>query len=53
MSEPKKCENPACSCIAEKGQNFCSAQCEGTKGRLELSVNAGIPHLEATQRGFS
>jgi hypothetical protein len=32
MPETKKCENSACSCIPDKGQNFCSTHCEGTKG---------------------
>jgi hypothetical protein len=43
MSESKKCENPACSCIPEKGQNFCSAHCEGTKGATEVVCECGHP----------
>jgi len=53
MSEPKKCENFACSCIPEKGQSFCSAHCEGTKGATGVVCECGIPHAKATQRWFS
>ena len=43
MSDTKKCENPACSCIPEKGQNFCSTHCEGTKGTTEIICECGHP----------
>ena len=43
MSEAKKCENSACSCIPEKGQNFCSTHCEGTKGTTEIICQCGHP----------
>ena len=43
MSEPKKCENSACSCIPEKGQNFCSPHCEGIKGTTEIICECGHP----------
>ncbi len=39
MSDPKKCENPACSCIAPKG----STDCEVTKGTTEIVCQCGHP----------
>jgi hypothetical protein len=41
MSDTKKCANPACSCIPEKGAKFCGAHCEGTKGTTEIACQCG------------
>jgi hypothetical protein len=43
MSDPKKCENPACSCVPPKGENFCSPHCESTKGTTEIVCQCGHP----------
>lgn len=43
MSDSKKCENPACSCVTEKGQSFCSTHCEGTKDSTEIICECGHP----------
>jgi hypothetical protein len=41
MSDSKKCKNVACSCIPEKGEDYCSAHCEGMKGSTEISCACG------------
>jgi hypothetical protein len=43
MSDPKKCENPACSCIPQKGESFCSPRCEAAKGTTEIMCQCGHP----------
>jgi hypothetical protein len=43
MADTKKCENPACSCVPAKGDNFCSPHCEGTKGTTEIICECGHP----------
>jgi hypothetical protein len=43
MADPKKCENPACSCLPAKGDNFCSPHCEGAKGTTEIICGCGHP----------
>jgi metallothionein len=37
----EKCENPACSCTAPKGEDFCGAHCEGMKGKTEVICQCG------------
>lgn len=43
MSDPKKCSNPACSCVPANGENFCSTHCEATKGTTEIMCQCGHP----------
>jgi hypothetical protein len=43
MSDPKKCSNPACSCVPQKGEDFCSTHCESTKGSIEIMCECGHP----------
>lgn len=42
----EKCENPACSCPVNKGEKFCSAHCEGTKGTVEVVCQCGHPSCQ-------
>lgn len=37
----KKCENPACSCTADAGQDYCSAHCESMEGNSEVVCRCG------------
>jgi hypothetical protein len=41
MTDAKKCDNPACTCIPPKGENYCSAHCEALKGAVEISCQCG------------
>jgi hypothetical protein len=41
MAQPKKCENPACSCIPTDGSKYCSAHCEGIAGKTEVLCACG------------
>ncbi len=44
MANEKKCENPACSCVADAGSKYCSAHCEGTAGDTEVVCECGHPN---------
>jgi hypothetical protein len=44
MAETKKCGNPACSCVPDKGEEFCSAHCEATEGQTEVVCQCGHSH---------
>jgi hypothetical protein len=41
MSDSKKCAHPACSCMTQKGEDFCSTYCESTKGTTEIMCKCG------------
>ena len=41
MSDVKKCGNPACSCAAAKGEDYCSTHCEGSKETTEIMCRCG------------
>jgi hypothetical protein len=41
MAEPKKCAHPACSCTVEKGEEFCSATCQGSGKTLQIDCDCG------------
>ncbi len=43
MVKDKKCANPACSCAADKGSDYCSAHCEGTADKTEVVCTCGHP----------
>jgi len=43
MSDQKKCENPACSCVPSQGEKFCSIHCESAKGTTEIACQCGHP----------
>ena len=44
MAEPKKCANPACSCVPPQGQKYCSAHCEGIGNKTEIACQCGHAH---------
>ena len=41
MTDVKKCGNPVCNCVPEKGEKFCSAHCEALKGSVEVLCRCG------------
>ena len=41
MSDPKKCGNPACSCLPPNKEKFCSPHCEALKGSVEVVCKCG------------
>jgi hypothetical protein len=41
MDKPKKCANPACTCIPDDKSKYCSAHCEGQAGRVEVMCRCG------------
>jgi hypothetical protein len=42
MADDKnKCKNPSCTCQAQPGGKYCSAQCEGTGDTIELDCDCG------------
>ena len=41
MTNQKKCENPACSCIPSGSDKFCSPHCEAVKGTTEIACQCG------------
>lgn len=41
MAEQKKCEHPACNCMAPRGEKYCSVYCHDAGGTLELACNCG------------
>jgi hypothetical protein len=43
MTKPKKCANPACSCVLTDGSKYCSAHCEGIGDRTEVVCRCGHP----------
>lgn len=44
MAEQKKCAHPACACIPEKENKYCSTYCEDAgKDDVEISCDCGHP----------
>ena len=41
MTDVKKCENPTCSCVPDKGEKYCSAHCEGLGKGTEIMCKCG------------
>lgn len=41
MADPqkKKCAHPACDCLVEKGNKYCSQYCKDAAGTMEISCN--------------
>ncbi len=40
----KKCAHPACSCIPEKGEKYCSSYCKDAgSDDVEISCDCGHP----------
>ena len=39
MDKPKKCAHPACTCLVENVQKYCSQYCEDAGGTMEISCN--------------
>ena len=37
----KKCQNPACSCLASDGEKYCSAHCVSMEGNPEVICRCG------------
>ena len=37
----KKCEHPACNCMAKADDSYCSNYCRDAKGTMEISCNCG------------
>ena len=44
MSEVKKCDNPACSCVPPDKEKFCSAHCESLDNKVEVMCHCGHNH---------
>ena len=43
MADQKKCAHPACTCMAPKGEKYCSTYCHDAGKIMELSCNCGHP----------
>jgi hypothetical protein len=41
MADMKKCGNPACSCVPNEKEKFCSPHCESAKGTTEIACQCG------------
>jgi hypothetical protein len=41
MPETKKCEHPACTCMAPAESKYCSQSCEDAADMTEISCNCG------------
>ena len=41
MSETKKCDHAACSCMARDGSKYCSQICEDAKSMTEIACKCG------------
>jgi len=39
--QPKKCEHPACQCLAPEGEDYCSEICKNAGDLTELSCECG------------
>jgi metallothionein len=37
----KKCAHPACTCMVEKDNKYCSQYCQDAGGTMEISCNCG------------
>jgi hypothetical protein len=48
MSEPKKCANPACSCVPTEKGKYCSPHCEALGGKTEVICQCGHPGCGGT-----
>ena len=50
----KKCAHPACNCMVDQGQKYCSDYCHDSGNKIEIACNchhatceAGAPALRA------
>ncbi len=43
-TEPRKCGNPACTCVCADGHKYCSASCEDSRKVTALTCHC--PHTE-------
>jgi len=39
----KKCDNPACGCMASENSKYCSAHCEAIAEKTEVVCTCGHP----------
>jgi len=46
MSEPKKCENAACSCICTDGKKYCSQMCEDSHQYTSFKCDCKHPECK-------
>jgi hypothetical protein len=53
MADPKKCENPASSCLPAKGTISAVLIVRAQKERQKLSANVDTPRVAATPPKFS
>jgi hypothetical protein len=44
----KRCGNPACTCVSEKKDKFCSAHCEALQGAVETICQCGHSSCHST-----
>ena len=44
----KKCAHPACNCLVDKSQKYCSDYCHDAAGTMEISCNCR--HAECETR---
>src|ERR1700677_2221452 len=44
MTETKKCDNPACSCVPPDNEKYCSAHCEAMGSTIEVVCLCGDGH---------
>jgi hypothetical protein len=44
----KKCAHPACNCVVEKGQAYCSDYCHDAGGTIEITCNCRHAECETS-----
>jgi len=47
----KKCAHPACNCMAQADDSYCSNYCRDAKGTTEISCNCGHPGCSLDEGG--
>jgi hypothetical protein len=55
MSNPKKCANAICTCLAQDKKKYCSDHCEGIGNRTEIfclcgHADCGVTAIQSSNR---
>jgi hypothetical protein len=49
MTTTSKCARPACNCVPEEGQRYCSATCADAKHVTEIACQCQHPACQGEQ----
>ena len=52
-SNPKKCANMTCTCLAQEKKKYCSDHCEGIGNKLEILCLCGHTGCDVTVQQIS